>query len=576
MGNLLHEQIKYSKIIYRYATDISVFVGYPGLQALAIIATQRNHQTIHMQWPFYRFRSKRLQAQITKVGPGLARPKPSPDELLGELFQDVQLKRIHADGMTFVDQVPAERLRKILKAYEKQRENPKFSLHTFVTEYFKDYIYDQAVDYHSNPKNSVEQHISELWDVLTRTAYKNTGSLIALPYPYIVPGGRFGAQFYWDTYFTMQGLAADGRWDLIEGMVKNYAFMIRKIGYIPTGNRTYFLSRSQPPFFAHMVRLLASERGSLTLVRYLPYLVAEHRFWMKGAKKLSADNPAGRRVVLLPDGSLLNRYYDNKRTPRPESYKEDVETAHEAYDRVASQVYLDLRAAAESGWDFSTRWFKDGKTLHTIHTTDIIPVDLNCLLVDLEQTIAEAYRTLKQGKLAARYEDQAAARKEAINKYCWSAHDNFYYDYDFALGDYTNHKTIAAAFPLYSKIASQQQAAAVAQRLSAEFLKEGGLLNTLTYSGQQWDAPNGWAPMHWVAIQGLRHYSFHELANEVKRRWVNTNVNAYRSQGKLVEKYNVVDPQNGAGGGGEYPLQDGFGWTNGILLTLLREDKPRE
>lgn len=529
-----------------------------------------------MQWPLHRFQNKRLQAQITNLGPGLARPKPSPDELLGELFQDVQLKRIHADGMTFVDQVPAERLRKILKAYERQRENPNFNLHDFVAEYFKDYISDQQVDYHSNPENSVEQHIEELWDILTRTAYKNTGSLIALPYPYIVPGGRFGAQFYWDTYFTMQGLAASERWDLVEGMVKNYAFLIRKIGYIPTANRTYFLSRSQPPFFAHMVRLLASKRGKLTLVRYLPYLVAEHRFWMKGAKQLNAEQTANRRTVLLPDGSVLNRYYDNKRTPRPESYKEDVETGREAQDRLPSQVYLDLRAGAESGWDFSSRWFKDGKSIHTIHTTDIVPVDLNCLLVDLERTIAEAYDVLKQTKLAARYQAYAESRVEAINKYCWSARDDFYYDYDFMLGDYTNRRTIAAAFPLYSRVASDQQAAAIAKALSEQFLKKGGLLTTLSNTGQQWDSPNGWAPMHWVATQGLRHYDFYELANEAKRRWVMTNVNAYRRQGKLVEKYNVVDPDRGSGGGGEYPLQDGFGWTNGVLLALLREDQRQQ
>jgi alpha,alpha-trehalase len=530
-----------------------------------------------MQSPFNRFQNnKRLQAQITNLGPGLARPKASPDELLGELFADVQLKRVHADGMTFVDQVPAERMNKILKTYERQRENPNFNLHKFVAEYFKDYLAEQRLDYHSNPENTITQHVTELWDVLTRTAYKNSGSLVALPYPYIVPGGRFGAQFYWDTYFTMQGLAASGRWDLVEGMVKNYAFMIRKIGYIPTANRTYFLSRSQPPFFAHMVRLLAEEKGKLTLVRYLPYLLTEYRFWMKGAKQLGADNTANRRTVFMPDESILNRYYDNKRTPRPESYKEDVETASEAYDRVASQVYLDLRAGAESGWDFSSRWLKDGKTLHTIHTTDIVPIDLNCLLLDLENTIAETYHILKQGKLAARFEAQAQARIDSMNKYCWSSKDGFYFDYDFMIGDCTYRKTIAAAYPLFSRAASQEQAAAVAKCLKREFLKDGGLLTTLDYTGQQWDAPNGWAPMHWIAIQGLRNYGYGELADEIKKRWIATNLAIYQSQGKLVEKYNVVDTGNGSGGGGEYPLQDGFGWTNGVLLALLKEDEPTQ
>lgn len=528
-----------------------------------------------MQWPLDKLRNKRLSAQITNLGPGLARPKASPDELLGELFQDVQLRRIHADGMTFVDQVPAERLGKILKAYESQRENPNFNLHRFVEVYFKDYLSQERVNYRSNPENSIEQHINELWNVLTRTAYKNSGSLIALPYPYIVPGGRFGAQFYWDSYFTMLGLAASNRYDLIDGMIKNYAFMIRKIGYIPTANRTYLLSRSQPPFFSHMIRLLAEDRGRLMLVQYLPYLLAEYRFWMKGTKDLEPQNPASRRTVLLPDGEILNRYYDNKRTPRPESYKEDVETAYEARDRVTSRVYLDLRAGAESGWDFSSRWLRDSKQLHTIHTTDIVPIDLNCLLADLERTIVDAYLILKQHRLASRYEARLKERIESINKCCWSERDGFYFDYDFVTNDFTHRETIAAMYPLFSRIASGEQAAAVVRVLTNKFLKNGGLLTTTEFTGQQWDAPNGWAPMHWIAIQGLRNYGYNELANEIKVRWIATNMAIYKGKGKLVEKYNVVDPGGASGGGGEYPLQDGFGWTNGVLLRLLKEDERR-
>lgn len=516
---------------------------------------------------------KRSEESEIRTHGKLSRNHASPGELLGELFQDVQLKRIHADGMTFIDQVPADRLRKILKAYEQQRETPHFSLHDFVAEYFKDYLSLQQISYRSNPQNTIKQHTTELWDVLTRTAYKNSGSLIALPYPYIVPGGRFGAQFYWDTYFAMLGLAASDRYDLIEGMIKNYAFMIRKIGYIPTANRTYFLSRSHPPFFSHMIHLLAHKKGKSIYVRYLPYLLAEYRFWMKGSKDLSADQPANRRVVLLPDESILNRYYDSKRTPRPESYKEDVETSRQTSERVASQVYLDLRAGAESGWDYSSRWFKDGKHLHTIHTTEIVPIDLNCLLVQLEQTIADAYLVLKQGKLAARYQNRARERSEVINRYCWSGKEGFYFDYDFIAGDYTSSFTLAAAFPLYAKVASQEQAAAVAKRLRQDFLRAGGLVTTLATTGQQWDAPNGWAPLHWIAVQGLRNYGYNELANEIKKRWIATNTAMYSVHAKMVEKYNVVDPGNAAGGGGEYPLQDGFGWTNGVLLALLHEDE---
>jgi alpha,alpha-trehalase len=322
-----------------------------------------------------------------------------------------------------------------------------------------------------------------------------------------------------------------------------------------------------------MVRLLAKEQGRLTLVRYLPYLLAEHHFWMKGAKDLDNQKPAVRRTVRLPDGKVLNRYYDNKRTPRPESYKEDVETAYEARDRVPSQVYLDLRAGAESGWDFSSRWLRDTKQLHTIHTTEIVPIDLNCLLADLEQTIADAYVLLKQQKLAARYRAQFQERVDTINKYCWSARDGIYFDYDFIAGDFTHRKTIAAMFPLFSKVATSEQAAAVVKVVRDKFLKDGGLLTTIENTGQQWDAPNGWAPMHWIAIQGLRNYGYNELADEIKKRWIATNVALYKKKGKLVEKYNVVDTKSASGGGGEYPLQDGFGWTNGVLLHLLYEDR---
>lgn len=523
-----------------------------------------------MDFPLFNFK-RSVKSQITKATGGLSPTKAPPDELLGELFQDVQLRRVFPDGMTFVDLVPASKLQKILKAYEQQRQAPHFDLHEFVKQYFKEFLQNTS-QYKTNPNHTIEQHINELWKVLTKENYTNRGSLMALPYPYIVPGGRFSAQWYWDSYFTMLGLAASGRWDLVEGMVKNFAFMIRKFGYVPSGNRTYYVSRSQPPFFSHMVRLLAKKEGKTTLVKYLPYLQAEYSFWMKGHKQLHRQAPAHRRVVMMPDGELLNRYYDNKRTPRPESYKEDVETAREAPDRIPSQVYLDLRAAAESGWDFSSRWLQDGKTLSTIHTTDLVPVDLNCLLYQLEQTIAEIYKMLKQPLLAKRYQRKAEARLKAVQKYCWSEEHQFFFDYDYMAGGQTEHLTLAGVFPLYAGLASDQQAAAVAGVLQGKFLKDGGLLTTTINNSQQWDAPNGWALLQWVAIEGLRNYGYDELADEIKKRWIVTNLAVYKTEHKLVEKYNVLQVGSVAGGG-EYALQDGFGMTNGVLMALLREDR---
>jgi alpha,alpha-trehalase len=356
-------------------------------------------------------------------------------------------------------------------------------------------------------------------------------------------------------------------------MMKNYAYMIRKFGFIPTANRTYFLSRSQPPFFALMVKLLARHKGRRrTLIEYLPYLLIEYRFWMKGRRSISEtpEHQALARVVQMPNGAILNRYYDNKMTPRPESHKEDVETAHGKAEHETGALYLHLRAGAESGWDFSSRWFEDASDIKTIHTTDIIPVDLNSLLYQLEVTIAEAYRHMLQPILAKRYLLAAERRERAIHQYCWSEKEQFFVDYDFKKNAPTSHLTLAAVFPLYAKIATSQQAAAVANRIEKDFLKKGGLVTTLENTGQQWDAPNGWAPLQWVAIEGLRHYGYHQLADKIKHNWVETNIKVFKEQGKMIEKYDV-ESESGVGGGGEYPLQDGFGWTNGVLATLLEE-----
>ncbi|USN97098.1 MAG: alpha,alpha-trehalase TreF [Candidatus Nomurabacteria bacterium] len=503
--------------------------------------------------------------------------KHSPDEALGDLFTDVQSRQVYDDGMTFVDLIPRERMQHIRKQYHIAKSDPDFDLHEFVTRHF--YAYENSNgEYHTNSSHTPREHIRELWKVLERRNRVDRGSLIAIPYTYVVPGGRFSAQFYWDSYFTMLGLAADGRWDMVENMIKNATYMIRKFGFVPTANRTYFLSRSQPPFLSHMVRLLARHQNrTLTLLEHLPYLLGEYRFWMNGRKMLGKldESAAVRRVVLMPDGTMLNRYYDNKRTPRPESLREDVETARSKDTEKAEKLYLDLRAAAESGWDFSSRWFSDSHELGSIHTTDIVPVDLNCLMYHLEMTISETYQLMYQPLLARKYRKLAEKRQAAISRYMWDENEQFFVDYDFRTGKKTGRLTIAGVFPLFTKVATPAQAKAVAKRLEKDFLKDGGLVTTLIESGQQWDWPNGWAPMQWVAIQGLREYGYYTLADKIKKAWVEACLYTYKEKQKMVEKYNVVHPRK-LSGGGEYSLQDGFGWTNGVLAALLAEDDKPE
>ncbi len=512
---------------------------------------------------------KKITTHIHRAQINLAPKKTSPDVLWGELFQDVQLHRIFEDSITFADMIPAAAARQILKDYRKEREDPHFDLHDFVERHFQDII--QKGSYTTNRKHTIEQHIEELWGVLQREIPKNTGSLIGLPYPYEVAGGRFIAQYYWDSYFVMLGLAAGDHWNIVEGMVKNCVFLIRKFGYIPNASRTYNSTRSQPPVFALMVRLLADHSSKRTLVKYLPYLIAEHNFWMKGSRNLGSKRVASLHAVRMPDGSILNRYFETATAPRPESYKEDLATALRAKGRTPSRVYVDLRAGAESGWDFSSRWFKDPNDIATICTTNMIPVDLNCLMVTLEQTIADAYSTIKQNRLAQHYENLAQKRIEAIRKYCWDSHQKFFTDYNFAEEKSTGVISAAGLFPLFCNVATNEQASDVSSLVAKKLLQPGGIVTSLNQTEQQWDWPNGWAPLQWVAIQGLRNYGYKYLADEIKERWIKCNVKLYEEQGKLVEKYNVVDINSHAGGG-EYELQDGFGWTNGVLLALLREE----
>ncbi len=520
-------------------------------------------------------RDEQLKAALVNTAGALMLTKASPDESLGDLFAAVQLHQVYEDGKTFIDLVPRSRIRQIKKEYLLQKDDPNFDLSEFVHKHF--YAFEHAAkEYHSDANHTAREHITELWSVLERRNRRDRGSLIAVPYSYIVPGGRFSEQFYWDSYFIMLGLAADGRWGMIKNMMSNYTYMIRKFGFIPTANRTYFLSRSQPPFFSHMVKLLASHQNrKLTLLEYLPYMLAEYRYWTKGKRLLEKDDEvvAKKRVVRLSNGSIVGRYYDDKTTPRPESLREDVETVDKSGDLSdIEKMYLDLRAGAESGWDFSSRWFHDSQDIGTIHTTDIVPVDLNCLLYHLEMTIAETYQLLFQPLLARKFQRSADRRMGAIVKYMWDEQQQFFCDYDFREGKSTGALTLAGVFPLYAKVATPSQARAVAERLEKDFLQPGGLLTTLVDTGQQWDAPNGWAPLQWITIQGLREYGYHGLADRIKQAWVKTCMDTYAREGKMVEKYNVREP-NKLGGGGEYVLQDGFGWTNGVLAALLAEDE---
>ncbi len=482
-------------------------------------------------------------------------------QLSGELFKRVQINKIFADSKTFTDSIPVFDQKTILKKYALEKKSKGFNLKQFVLDNFqipvsKDSIIEDAV-----PVNrSVEQHINSLWSVLYRNPDGPThpgSTLIHLPNPYIVPGGRFREIYYWDSYFTMLGLANSKMLDMVKNICDNFCYLIDKIGYIPNGNRVYEATRSQPPFFVQMIELLIENTDTALLHTYLPYIEKEYKFWME------------KRAVALGKFTL-NRYYDQDNTPREEAYLEERLNAHKVTNSGKHNYYRHNRAAAESGWDFSGRWFSDHKSLAHCIAADIIPIDLNCLLYIYEKQLHDWYKVIGENKKAERYLKNGTDRVMIIQQYLYNKKEKFFFDYNYKTEKQSIYYSLAGVYPLYAGIATQEQAQSMAKILKEKFLFPGGLITSLYDTGEQWDAPNGWAPLEWIAIQGLKKYGFLDLAAEIKARWLRNCENTFKQTGTMYEKYNVVKVGNKPEDS-EYPVQKGFGWTNGVYIALLHD-----
>ena len=486
-----------------------------------------------------------------------------------QLFKDVQLAALYPDSKTFVDLVPNESYTILEERYLTSKNQDDFDLKTFVESNFTDRSM-KSLEFSTDTTKTMYKHIESLWDKLTRgpdslIAYS---SRIPLPHKYVVPGGRFQEIYYWDSYFTLEGLLAAGRRDLAKNMVDNFAFLLDSIGHIPNGTRDYYLTRSQPPFFSLMVAALAREDEKMVLY-YLPELQKEYQYFMEHNP---TDKPyeASRHVVQMIGGGLMNRYFDEGSTPRPEAYKEDLHLATNVEEGVAKgQLFRDLRSAAESGWDFSSRWYGTDGDFSSTKTTALIPIDLNCLMYHLERQLSKASRLKGDKKASEYFRILANSRKEMIREYLWDEEQGYFMDFDFQRAELTDELTLAGAFPLYFGLANRKQAEGIKNVLMEKFLREGGLVTTLKNSGQQWDAPNGWAPLQWMAVKGLLLYRYNDEAEEIMERWLALNEKVFKDTGKMMEKYNVEDLSL-LSGGGEYETQDGFGWTNGVALGFKK------
>ncbi len=471
-------------------------------------------------------------------------------QLSGEIFEKVQHGHLFKDSKLFVDAIPLDDIQTIHQKYCDESKRSNFDLKAFIQNHFT----FQAAQEEHLVCDDMYAYIEKMWDLLTKD-FNDTllvSSLIPLPKPHIVPGGRFQEIYYWDSFFVSLGLIESKRTYQLENLIENFAHLIRNYGHIPNGNRIYYYTRSQQPYFSLLVSLLDEEKG----LTYFYELKKEYDFWMQdGAHFIASEG--------------LNRYWDPLNLPRPESYFEDTQLYQQANPEEKQDLYHHIRASCESGWDFSSRFFRDKHALHSICTCEILPIDLNCLIYDMEIRLSIFSKKHNKPDLADLYNKQAQKRKEAINRYFWNENKGFYFDFSWKEKKQTAAYSLAAVFPLFFHLATQEQAEAVKKQIENAFLFDGGLITTLEETGQQWDSPNGWAPLQYIAVKGLSNYGFKDLAKTIAKRWLMTNELLFKKTGKILEKYDVMHPGKLASGG-EYELQEGFGWTNGVAVNFKK------
>ncbi|KAF4045741.1 Trehalase [Phytophthora infestans] len=399
----------------------------------------------------------------------------------------------------------------------------------------------------------------------------------------VVPGGRFRESYYWDSYWIVQGLLVSGLRQTARGVVNHLLEYVAEFGFVPNGGRVYYLTRSQPPMLSDMVRVVAklddgngSDDWDLQYLRAaVPLLEREYDFWMhRGVHGHAVEVPGSSETF------VLNRYVAHADEPRPESYREDVNTASTVFgnDSDAAEkksLYNDIIAAAESGWDFSSRWFSDYSTLNTIRTSRVIPVELNAILHRVELNLATFHELLGNSDASARFRDAAKTRVRAMDAILWSESDGCWKDYLLDSREHSPVVSMSNYSPLWggafdASVASRLERIVISLKRSG-LVQEGGIQTTTSVTGQQWDAPNAWPPLQDIIIEGLLTAgtaTSRALAKSLVQTWVRAGFVAWQKTRLMFEKYNALQ-LGGVGDGGEYTPQFGFGWSNGVILTFL-------
>ncbi|KAK9840623.1 hypothetical protein WJX81_004876 [Elliptochloris bilobata] len=522
------------------------------------------------------------------------------------LLEAVQSAMLFSDSKTFVDMPlmvePAVALSAFAELVSKSKGTPL--LRATVQEYVETYFSPPGSDLEVLvPPDFAEQPVGflpalteadtrawalavhRLWSQLCWkemadvAAHPERHTLLPLPAWGIIPGARFREVYYWDSLWVVRGLLVSGMHATAQAEVCNLLALLSAHGHVPNGARSYYVNRRHPPLLSRMVATLHAATGDLALVREaFPLLVTEHAYWTSAPKLVQVRGGSGRV-------HRLSRYYAAWSRPRPESFCEDTALAAGLGPAAAAALFRELASGAESGWDYSSRWCSDWSSIATLRVTSVLPTDLNAFLFALERDLATFAELLGYKDAAGRFKSAGEARRAAMQELMFDEERGCWHDLVIsAEEDSTGVCATAHApgvfasdyVPLWAGLvrAGSAHASAVATSLQRSgLLRAGGAMASLTETGQQWDAPNAWPPLQALLIEGLAAYGGAggaALARRLAQAWLANVRAAWQRTGKMAEKHDATCPGK-AGGGGEYPVQIGFGWTNGVALCLLHQ-----
>ena len=458
--------------------------------------------------------------------------------------------------------------------------------------------------------------VKSLPEKITRPGQINTArldpqGLLYLDHKYVVPGGRFNEMYGWDSYFIVRGLIRDGRVEMAKGMIENFLFEIEHYGTILNANRSYYLSRSQPPFLTSMILSVyeaekaAGHEDKKWLERAYVYAAKDYEMWVRDPH--------------TAEGTGLSRYYDFGDVPAPESLKDETDhyrrvaaylVMHPELDRgyldrepvakpnpdgvgkhytvevceapvmtapkpdcedatavtLSKEFYRGDRSMRESGFDVSFRFGPHGAGTH-----HYAAVCLNSLLYKYEKDMEKMSTMLGRPKDAAIWKDRAAARGKNIQKYLWDAEQGMFFDYDLHHKERSTYIYITTFYPLWAGAATKEQAAAIMKHLG-KLEQPGGLVMSPYESEGQWDFPYAWAPTQLVAIEGMRKYGFNADADRISYNFLSMIAANFRHDGTIREKYNAVTRSSETAVKAGYNINVvGFGWTNAVFLVFLHD-----